>query len=246
MTLRPVYCAVAASIVLAGPAAAQMRVITGPGIGTAPTHQGAPQRVEPPRAPAKPPAPIVARRLGPVVIESAAQLRAGRLTVHIDGVEALERDETCRDDDGHEWACGRRGLAAIRAMVRLRPVACPLPADARGGAFDAACTLGGSDLGERFVAAGWARARADGPLVAAEATARAERRGIWGPAPPVVSLAAMPEPTAEGLPPDRTTAPLGADAAAEAPRDAPTAPSAAGAPMVLDRRDPTPSIAIRP
>lgn len=217
--------------------AGEVRVITGPGISPPPMLEGTPRRVEAPARPVKPPAPDVDRRLGPVVVESAAELRAGRFRIRLAGVEAPGLDETCRDGEGRDWACGRRVLAAARRLVRLRPVTCRLPGDARGGVHETSCTLGGDDLAERFVAAGWARALAGGPYEAAQAEAEAQRRGIWGAAPVVTALPETPMPTGDALPPDLTTAPLtspgatGAGTTGTAPRGTP--PSAA--PTVLGR-----------
>lgn len=224
-TLVPALIAVVV-LVPATPGRAEVRIITGPGISPPPVLEGAPERVAPPKPPAEPPAPIVERRLGPVVVESAAEIRAGRLRIRLAGVEAVARDEVCRDGNGEDWACGRRALAAVRRLVRLRPVACLLPSDARRGAYDAACTLAGEDLGRQFVAAGWARATAGGPLVAAEADAKAAGRGLWGAAPVVAPLPDLPAPS-DALPPDLTTAPL-ADGAETRPGETP-----AGPPMVV-------------
>ncbi|NLH79240.1 MAG: thermonuclease family protein [Phyllobacteriaceae bacterium] len=212
--------------------AAEVRVITAPGLTPAPTFEHAPERVERPRPP-KPDAPIADRRLGPVVVESGERIGARRLTIHLPGVVAVGPDETCRDAAGTDWPCGRQATVGLRALVRLRPVACPLPSDARSGDYTAACSFGtGRDLGEAFVASGWARAEAGGPYEAAEAAAKHDGRGVWGAAP--APVAALPEaataPTE--LPPDLTTAPLldgGGDVAATAPA------LTAGTPMRLGR-----------
>ncbi len=215
-------------LVAAAPGGAEVRIITGPGISPPPVLEGPPERVAPPKPPAEPPAPIVERRLGPVVVESAAEIRAGRLRIRLPGVEAVARDEVCRDAKGEDWACGRRALAAARRLVRLRPVACLVPSDARRGTYDAACTLAGEDLGRQFVAAGWARATAGGPLVAAETEAREAGRGVWGAAPVVAALPDLPAPS-DALPPDLTTAPL-ADGAATRPGETPATPPTVIAP----------------
>lgn len=195
--------------------AGEVRIITGPGVPVLPRPERPPERIEPPPRPVKPAAPIVERRQV-MAVEDTATLTHERLRVRLAGVAAVARDETCRDAAGVEWPCGRRMLAGMRAFVRLRPVACPLPSDARAGDHRARCAIGDVDLGERAVRAGWARAEAGGGLEAAEAEARREGRGLWGPAP----VAATGEPTVpadlgraaatgDGVPPDLTLAPLG-------------------------------------
>jgi endonuclease YncB( thermonuclease family) len=205
--------ALLAAVLAASPAAAEVRVIPAPGIA-APRFPAPPERAAAPPAPVKPPAPIVDRRLGPVVVESGERLRAGRLHIRLPGVAAVGADEVCRDADGVDWDCGRRALLGLRAALRLKPVVCPLPADARSGEVETTCLLlAGGEVGRLFVASGWARALADGPYVADETRARAEGRGIWAAAPapaaaPAVAATAPPVGT-DGLPPDVTTAPLG-------------------------------------
>jgi len=227
--------AVAAFLASTAPTpAGEVRVITAPGLTPAPTFETAPHRVERPPAP-KPAAPIAERRLGPVVVESGERIRARRLTIRLPGVAAVDLDESCRDAAGVDWPCGRRALAGLRALVRLRPVTCPLPSDARGGDFEAACAFApGRDLGEAFVASGWARAAPDGPYAAAEAGAKRAERGVWGAAPaPVAVLPDTAAPT-EALPPDLTTAPL-ADGGPATVRAEATPATDAGAPMRLGR-----------
>lgn len=232
--LRFLPLAVAAVLASAAPSpAGEVRVITAPGLTPAPTFETSPQRVERPR-PVTPAAPIAERRLGPVVVESGERILAHRLAIRLPGVAAVGLDASCRDTAGVEWPCGRRALAGLRALLRLRPVTCPLPADARSGDWEAACAFGpGRDLGEAFVASGWARADGD-TYAAAEAAAKRDGRGIWGPAPtPGDALPDFAAPTAT-LPPDLTTAPLADGGAASATREA-TPAEGAGAPMRVGR-----------
>lgn len=203
---------VASVVALAAPATAgEVRVITAPGLPVLPRLDRPPERIEPPPKPVKPSAPIVERRMAPVTVADTATLTHARLTLRLVGVVPLARDETCGEGDA-AWNCGRRLLAAMRGFVRLRPVVCLLPSDARLGEHPTRCTLGDVDLADRAVRAGWARAEAGGPHGAAEDEARRERRGLWGDAPP--PPIAEPPPTtaapvgADGIPPDPTLAPL--------------------------------------
>ena len=219
--------AIAVTVAVATSVRGEVRVITGPGITPAPTFQAAPQRVEPPPPPPKPPAEIVERRLARVVVVSAAILRAGRITIHVPGLAALDIEETCVDTKGIEWACGRRARAALAALARLNPIVCRLPADARSGDFETPCRLGTTDYAERVIAAGWARAAAGAPaLLRLEAEARERRLGIWSDVPTAADAATTPMPSADGVPPDRPPAPLGDPGPAEPPGPSPAASAA--------------------
>lgn len=238
---RPLFFAFTLGVGLAvAPAGAEVRIITAPGV-VAPRFDAPPSRVAPPPAPAKPPAPIVDRRLGPVVVESGDRLRAGRLHIRLIGVASVAEDETCRDPAGVDWSCGRRSLAGLRMLTRLRPVVCRLPSDARAGTFETSCApLAGGDLGAMFVASGWARAVPGGPYEVEEARAKADTRGVWAAAPTPAESLPVPVVTGgtEGVPPDLTTAPLSGAGAASLPETGgPAAPAdrTAGAPMALGR-----------
>ncbi len=200
--------ALLALLVAALPAAAgEVRVIGGPGISPPPRFDVPPQRVELPKKPKPPPGAPVDRRLGPVVVESAEELRVGTIRVHLPGVAALPLDETCTDAGGARWACGRRALLALRLLVRMKAVVCPIPPEARTGSFEASCRfLAGGDVAERFVASGWARAGDDGRFAEAEKQAREAGLGIWGTAPPIAATPAYE--WRGGVPPDPTAAPL--------------------------------------
>lgn len=202
----------AAAIVAAGAARAEVRRIGGPAF-TPPTLGGqAPERIEPPARPVPPPPARVTRRTI-VAVEDAATLRAGQIDIVLAGVAALGAQETCRDGADVEWPCGRRMVMAMRSAIRLRPVECDLPKEMKRGRIVTRCRLDGADLAELVVRRGWARA-GDAELAAAEDDARRAGRGLHGAAqvasPVATDLGAAP---GGDLPPDVTTAPLagGAD-----------------------------------
>lgn len=212
---RRLATAIVAALSCATAAAGEVRVITAPGLTPPPRFEDAPERIAPPTSPTTT-APAAMRRLGPVVVEEGTTIRARRMRVRLAGVVAIDREETCRDAADVEWRCGARALAGLRRTVRLRPVDCLLPQDARSGVFEGVCAfVAGGDLGEAFVASGWARAAPEGPYLDAEAAARRAGRGAWGAAPPIAAAAPSATTISDDLPPDLTTAPLGG--AAETP-----------------------------
>lgn len=205
--------ALLAAFTACGPAGAEVRVISAPGLTPGPVVTGPLQRIEMPgRTTAatiddgRPPG----RLMPTVVMESAIAFRSKGLRIRLPEVAAVDADVVCRDEEGASWMCGQRARAAVSTLARLNGILCPLPEEASEGEFELSCRLGGVEMAERIVASGWAKAQPGGRWVEAEARARRERRGIWGPAParPFETTPATPLP--EELPRDVTMAPMGA------------------------------------
>lgn len=218
--------------------AGEVRVIRAPGIAPPPTADRPPERVEiapRPVAPKK----IAPRRFPLVAVEDAATLTAGEFRLVLPGVAPLALEERCRDAAGVEWPCGGRMLAAERLALRRKPIVCDVPDGVKKGRFETTCRLeqiaAGSpptavDLADLIVRRGWARATPGGPLAEAEDEARRERSGLHGAAPPIETLPASLTATDHTVPPDLTTAPIGAPL----PAQTQTAPTQS-APMPLSR-----------
>ncbi len=98
-------------------------------------------------------------------------------------IDAPELHQTCMDEAGRRWPCGRHARNELRRLIGRHDVACVPVGKDRFGRLVATCTAGGRDLGEAMVRAGLATAyRGRGSLgryFEAEAEARRERRGIW-------------------------------------------------------------------
>ena len=109
-------------------------------------------------------------------------LRAGHLDIRLIGIDAPELRQACRDGDGREWPCGRAAREQLRALASRGDIACAAHGDDRTSRTLAVCSAGDiADLGEAMVRAGYA-VDASGftsRYAAAEAQARAQRRGIW-------------------------------------------------------------------
>lgn len=107
--------------------------------------------------------------------------RLGKDEIRLNGIDAPEYRQTCRDEDGREWTCGRSAADALRRLVSGREVACTgLDAD-RYGRLVARCTAGGIELNAEMVRLGWAIAytRHSNAYRDEESEARRDRRGIW-------------------------------------------------------------------
>lgn len=72
------------------------------------------------------------------------------------GVDAPERHQTCLDDAGASWACGRVATETLQALIGEGPVSCSTSSQDRYGRSVSSCSAGGADLGEALVRAGLA------------------------------------------------------------------------------------------
>jgi endonuclease YncB( thermonuclease family) len=111
-----------------------------------------------------------------VAVVDGGTLRLNDRVVRLSGVTPPTRGTTC----GTGEDCAAASANALAALVHEDPVACRVTGrDGLGRAF-AVCETSGTELNQAVVAAGWARADDHQPaLRQAEATARAERRGVW-------------------------------------------------------------------
>ena len=125
------------------------------------------------------------------VATAAGLIEAKGYAVAITGVDVVNADETC-GDEGKTWACGVRARTAFRSFLRGRAVACTVPPEGGRDTISADCHIGNLDVGQWLVENGWARAAEGGPYVEAENKARAAKKGIFGPAPDLGGLPALP------------------------------------------------------
>ncbi|RUU11485.1 thermonuclease family protein [Mesorhizobium sp. USDA-HM6] len=125
------------------------------------------------------------------VATAAGFIEAKGYAVAIAGIDVVKADETC-SDEGRSWACGARARTAFRAFLRGRTVVCAVPPEGGRDTISAECRVGNKDIGEWLVENGWARAAQGSPYVEAGDKASAARKGIFGAAPKLGGLPAMP------------------------------------------------------
>lgn len=102
----------------------------------------------------------------------------------LDGVDLLERDQTCLNEDGEPFPCGIRAAEELDKFIAGRAVKCeevridPLEPKRQIGE----CAVGGVDLGRWLIGQGWAL-ELDLPakrrFAAEEDDARAALSGLW-------------------------------------------------------------------
>src|SRR5262249_37296221 len=132
-------------------------------------------RVE--RAPAASGAPLA----GHAWIVDGDSIRIDGVPIRLEGIDAPEWDQTCTDQDGRTWACGRAATRQLRAYTRDLTLTCRPRATDRYGRVVATCLLpDGTDVNARLVRDGWAVVYDFGRTYAAEESeAKAAKRGIW-------------------------------------------------------------------
>ncbi|MGE0004611.1 MAG: thermonuclease family protein [Parvibaculaceae bacterium] len=107
--------------------------------------------------------------------------RLGKDEIRLNGIDAPEYHQACRDGSGRYWDCGKEAARALRGLVAGRTVECTgLDAD-RYGRLVSRCLVGDMVLNSEMVRLGWAIAytRHDRAYVREEDDARRARRGIW-------------------------------------------------------------------
>lgn len=131
------------------------------------------------REPFGPPVPRGTLLYRPVA-PAAGEIEANGYAIRLSGVKALPADHTCLGEAGKSWPCGAMARTAFRAWMRGRAVACDVPS--KPMKITTRCTLETEDMALWLVRNGWAES-ADSTYDAAEAMARKEKKGLFGPSP---------------------------------------------------------------
>ena len=74
--------------------------------------------------------------------------------IRLDGIDAPETRQLCRDAAGKDYRCGQRAALAIADWIGRRVVACE-PTGRSWGRIVAICRAGGEDLGLWIAGNGW-------------------------------------------------------------------------------------------
>lgn len=143
--------------------------------------------------PPKPPVPTRPVGWPKTKVLSAGTLKSGKQTIKLTGIEVLESDAVCGENEDTQWPCGNFAKAALQRLIRGRTVKCdpvgdPMAQSASNSSETALlrtrCVISGHDIGEWLVEQGWARALQDSPYAVAQEAAQAENRGLWSKSAP--------------------------------------------------------------
>ncbi|SIQ00366.1 MULTISPECIES: thermonuclease family protein [unclassified Bosea (in: a-proteobacteria)] len=97
--------------------------------------------------------------------------------LRLEGLDAPEFRQTCRDGAGRSIACGREARRALQALLMRGETRCEIGKSDRYGRGLARCWQGEEEINAALVREG--HAVAYGGYGAEEAQAKAARRGIW-------------------------------------------------------------------
>ncbi|UVK54961.1 thermonuclease family protein [Mesorhizobium sp. AR02] len=125
------------------------------------------------------------------VATAAGLIEAKGYSVAVSGIDVVPQGETCTTD-GKSWPCGIRARTAFRAFLRGRAVVCTVPPEGGRDRIAAECRIGKQDVGQWLVDNGWARAAKGGPYVEAGEKAQSAKKGIFGSAPNLAGISAVP------------------------------------------------------
>jgi len=114
---------------------------------------------------------------GPVRVIDGDSFWRGDNEIRLHGIDAPEYRQTCKDNSGQDWPCGREAMRALRQLIGGRDVACEIRDTDRYERLVAVCKSGDVDLNRAMVRDGWAVSF--GNYGSLEAEARKGRRGIW-------------------------------------------------------------------
>ena len=118
---------------------------------------------------------------GRAEITDGDSLEIGSTRVRLYGVDAPEGRQSCKREDGRDWACGNEAARKLRSLIGDRTVTCTRRDIDDYGRTVAVCRAGNVDLSTEMARSGFATAyrRYSNDYVDEENEARGARRGIW-------------------------------------------------------------------
>jgi endonuclease YncB( thermonuclease family) len=118
---------------------------------------------------------------GVVRVIDGDTLDVGGARVRLFGIDAVETAQTCKTEQGRDWACGTWVKTEVARRYDGARARCTQMDTDRYGRIVARCTVAGQDIGAALVAEGLATAyrRYSTDYVALETAARRADRGLW-------------------------------------------------------------------
>jgi endonuclease YncB( thermonuclease family) len=114
---------------------------------------------------------------GTAVVHDGDTLTIAGERIRLQGIDAPEFDQICKDANGRDWACGAEAARRLRNLAGKALISCSIT-----GADKYDRSLGDCYSGERNLAAAMAEAGlavATDSYFAEEAKAKGAKRGLW-------------------------------------------------------------------
>lgn len=122
----------------------------------------------------------------PAIYSSARVINADTLELQgryfkLYGIDAPEANQTCADNQGRSYNCGREAAMWLKNWITSNELECRVMQQDSKGNMVGTCALGQYDLGAALVNAGWAVAyrKYSDIYVPYERQAQANKRGLW-------------------------------------------------------------------
>ncbi|HEV7433339.1 MAG TPA: thermonuclease family protein [Pseudorhizobium sp.] len=114
---------------------------------------------------------------GPFVAVDGDTLVAGAERLRLEGLDAPESEQVCKDARGREWACGEEARVALEHLTSAAAVVCSGSSRDRYNRLLVRCRDGERDLNAELVRQGLAVASGDYRME--ESEARDAGQGLW-------------------------------------------------------------------
>ena len=101
--------------------------------------------------------------------------------IRLNGIDTPEANQSCLNDTGKQWRCGRKATLALSAIVGDQAITCKGDERDKYKRLIAVCFVGTQDLNAEMVRQGWALAyrKYSTAYVAEEDEAKARKLGLW-------------------------------------------------------------------
>ena len=118
---------------------------------------------------------------GRAVALAGDMLRVVGTPVRIAGIEAPEREQTCKGEGNKKWRCGAASMDALSKLIRREAVTCETSGSDDSGFPLAVCRTRAHDVGEELVRGGHAFAAKGlfSKYSSIEGEAKAAKAGLW-------------------------------------------------------------------
>ena len=101
--------------------------------------------------------------------------------IRLNGIDTPEANQSCLDETGKRWPCGREATFALTTIVRDQAITCKGNERDKYRRLIAVCFTGTKDLSAEMVRQGWGLAyrKYSTDYVTEEADAKAKKLGLW-------------------------------------------------------------------